>query len=138
MNWYIYGLIASFFLGIYNFLYGLLNKNLGLSTVLIGIGTGVIFTGLVLNLGSKKHSFILSNFLFPVLIGVFLGLAIIFVVKSFSDPKANVAKLIPLINTNTLFSVLLGLIILKEYRTVSLIKVLVGTLLILMGAIIIR
>lgn len=58
--------------------------------------------------------------------------------KAFADPQAKVSQLTPLLNTNTLVSVLLGLILLKEYQSVPLIKVALGTLLILLGGSIIR
>jgi len=37
MSWYVYGLIASVLLGLCNFLYGLFNKNLHVSSILVGI-----------------------------------------------------------------------------------------------------
>ncbi|OGK26526.1 hypothetical protein A2954_00995 [Candidatus Roizmanbacteria bacterium RIFCSPLOWO2_01_FULL_37_12] len=139
MSWYVYGLLASLFLGIYNFLYGLLDKKLQISTILIGIGTGIILTGIIYAVIVRKNIFEFNaNWWLPSVIGLTIGIAIIFVIKSFSDPKVKVSQLVPLINTNTLFSVTLGLIIFKEYQSVSLIKVLLGTLLILLGAIVIK
>ena len=116
-----------------------LDKKLQISTILIGIGTGIILTGIIYAVIVRKNIFEFNaNWWLPSVIGLTIGIAIIFVIKSFSDPKVKVSQLVPLINTNTLFSVTLGLIIFKEYQSVSLIKVLLGTLLILLGAIVIK
>ena len=61
-----------------------------------------------------------------------------FLTKAFADPNARVSQLIPLINANTLVSVILGLVILREYQSVSIIKVLIGTILIVLGAVVIK
>lgn len=139
MSWYLYGLLAALFLGIYNFLYGFLNKNLGVSSILIGIGIGIVLFGFSIGIFTKGYSLIFSKYwLFSIFIGIILSLGIFFVVKSFSDPRVKISLLVPLINTNTLVSVLLGLIVLREYQSVSLVKVVIGTALILLGAIVIK
>ena len=40
MSWYVYGVMVAVILGTYNFLYGLLLRNMQPSTVLIGLGLG--------------------------------------------------------------------------------------------------
>jgi len=138
MNWFAYTLLAAVLLGIYNFLQRFIDKSL-LASVLIGIGAGLAVTGLVIGLlGKKAWSVISSQTGLAVIIGLILGIAIFLINKAFADPKGTVAKIVPLMNTNTLVAVFLGLIILKEYQTVSIVRVLVGALLIVAGGVVLR
>jgi transporter family protein len=50
---------------------------------------------------------------------------------------APISKLTPLYNTNTLITVLLGLIILAEWRNVNSPKLLIGTVLIVVGSVLV-
>lgn len=138
MTWYVYGILVALVLGIYNFLYGLLARNINSSTVLVGLGIGIIAVGLIVKLLTSETAIEVNKLKFPVLIGLVLGLGVFLVTKAFADPNAKVSQLIPLINANTLVSVVLGLTLLKEYQTAPLLKVILGTLLILFGSIVIR
>ena len=138
MSWYVYGVMVAVILGTYNFLYGLLLRNLGSSTVLIGLGLGVVVVGLAVKALAHEGVSNLSQFGWPILVGLFLGLGMFFLTKAFADPNARVSQLIPLINANTLVSVILGLIILREYQSVSMVKVIIGTILIVLGAVVIK
>ena len=61
MSWYVYGLIASVLLGLCNFLYGLFNKNLHVSSILVGISIGLILVGLFIEALAKKNPFALTQ-----------------------------------------------------------------------------
>jgi len=138
MSWYVYGVLVAVVLGTYNFLYGLLLRNVGSSTVLVGLGLGILVVGLGVKALAHESMAGFIQLGWPILVGLFLGLGMFLLTKAFADPNAKVSQLIPLINSNTLISVILGLVILKEYQSVSVLKVLIGTVLILLGAIVIK
>ena len=138
MSWYVYGVLVAVVLGTYNFLYGLLLRNMGSSTVLIGLGLGILVVGLGVKALAHERIAGFAQLGWPILLGLFLGLGMFLLTKAFADPNAKVSQLIPLINSNTLISVILGLVILKEYQTAPLLKVIVGTILIVLGAVIIK
>ena len=138
MTWYVYGIMVAVILGTYNFLYGLLLRNMQPSTVLMGLGLGILVVGLSVKNIAHESFANLTQLGIPILVGLFLGLGMFFLTKAFADPNARVSQLIPLVNANTLISVVLGLVILKEYQSVSLIKVIIGTILIMLGAVVIK
>lgn len=138
MTWYVYGVLAAIALGTYNFLYALIPKGIGSSTILIGVGIGLTMLGLLLRLLTQNETFAFSQLKWPMLVGLVLGIGIFMVTRAFLDPNMRLSQLIPLININTLVSVFLGLVILKEYQTAPLLKVIVGTILIVLGAVVIK
>lgn len=138
MSWYVYGVLAAIALGTYNFLYTMIPKGINSSTILMGVGIGLIVFGFALRLFSQNEAFTISQLKWLVLIGLVLGIGIFMVTKAFLDPNMRLSQLVPLINVNTLVSVILGLIILKEYQTVPVLKVVIGTILIILGAVVIK
>lgn len=138
MSWYVYGILAAIALGTYNFLYALIPKGVSSSTIITGVGMGLVLFGLSLRLFTQNEAFSLFQLKWPVLVGLVLGIGIFMVTRAFLDPNMRISQLVPLININTLVSVFLGLIILKEYQTAPLLKVIVGTLLIIFGAVVIK
>jgi len=138
MSWYVYGIMVAVILGTYNFLYGLLLRNMQPSTALIGLGLGILVVGLSVKALAHESITSITQLGIPILVGLFLGLGMFLLTKAFADPNARVSQLIPLVNGNTLISVILGLVILKEYQSVSLVKVIIGTILIMLGAVVIK
>lgn len=138
MSWYVYGIMVAVILGTYNFLYGLLLRNMQPSTALIGLGLGILVVGLSVKALAHESITSITQLGIPILVGLFLGLGMFLLTKAFADPNARVSQLIPLVNANTLISVILGLVILKEYQSVSLVKVIIGTILIMLGAVVIK
>lgn len=138
MSWYVYGVMVAVIIGTYNFLYGLLLRNIGPSTVLMGLGLGIMIVGLTVKATTHESFVGLNQLAIPMLVGLFLGLGMFLLTKAFADPNARVSQLIPLINANTLVSVILGLVILREYQSVSMVKVIIGTILIVLGAVVIK
>ena len=138
MSWYVYGILAAVALGTYNFLYALIPKGISSSTILMGVGMGLAVMGILIKLLSRDATFVPSQLKWPILIGLVLGIGIFMVTKAFLDPNIRVSQLVPLININALVCVFLGLVILKEYQTAPLLKVIIGTILILLGAVVIK
>lgn len=138
MTWYVYGLATAVVFGVYNFLYGTVLRNVHPTIVLFGLGIGMMIVGLVVKFWGKDAGFDLSTIKWPIVVGLLVGSGMFFATRAFADPNAKVSQLIPLINSNTLITVILGLVILKEYQTAPLLKVIIGTILIVLGAVIIK
>jgi uncharacterized membrane protein len=139
-NWIYLGLIASLCFGVNTVIYKLALSKQGVSPYqgLLFLGLGIFLVTVVVFVISKPQ------FMFN---GVSIGLAIasgilwcigMLAVTLALSKGADVSRLAPLYNTNTMIAVLLGLLLLKEIPTLSaMIRLVFGSLLIVIGAIII-
>lgn len=141
--WLIYGLIVAVFWGIYIVFSKIATseKHLGVNPsyvslfMLIGIAT--VFIGRIVYEGKVVIPQSKIGILFGILSGIFWALGMILSLEALKA-GADVSKLVPIYNINTLIAVLLGIILLHEIPSgEEIIKVIVGTMLITVGAILI-
>lgn len=141
-TWLVYGLMAALFWGTYIIVSKVVtgDKYFGFNTAITSslmlVGIAIVFVGYFLY---TKPSIPTSST--GIILGIFVGvlwaggmLASFLALKS----GADVSKLTPLYNTNTLIAVVLGIILLHELpQAGSMIKVILGALLIVMGGILV-
>lgn len=139
-NWLLYGIITSLFFGITLAVYKIgINKGEGMNPFLGGlIYTGAIFLVFALVFIFQRPSIGKLNWTGIIIVfiaGVVWALGNLFLVLAMSR-GADVSRIAPIINTNTLVAVLVGIIFLKEIPSgIAMIKVIFGSLLIIIGAI---
>ena len=140
--WLVYGLIAALFWGSYAVVSKVVTNNnylgfnVNAASLFMLAGIAVVFIGYFIAERPTLPSNI-SGITLGVLAGVLWAGGMVF---SFLALKsgADVSKLTPIYNTNTLVAVVLGILILHELpQAASLIKVIVGAILIVIGGILV-
>ena len=139
MNWIAYGLIAAFFFALNTILYkasqqkGNFSPNYGILMFAIGI---VIVSGMFFLL-NPSFQFDWKSSGLAIIAGAVWAVGMICVVIAISQ-KADVARLAPIYNINTILAVLMGIIFLKEIPDTSqMFRVISGAVLIVIGAILV-
>lgn len=141
-NWIFLGLGAAVFFGLSSVLAKIVvgEKFFGIDPKTAGILTVI---GIALVLGAYFFSSPTSIPKNPVHIGLGIGVGILwglgnlFVLIAFQN-KANIAQLAPIYNINTLIAVVLGIFLLAEIPSqTQTIKILVGAILITVGAVLV-
>jgi len=141
-SWLLYGLLASLSFGSYIVLTKVATseKYFGLSPtyvslfMLIGIAILVIGNLLFVEGGFPKNKTAIT---ISVAAGVLWALGILSSLKALKL-GADVSRLVPIFNTNTLVAVLLGVIFLHELPTGSeLLRVIVGAVFIVLGSVLV-
>ena len=139
MNWIAYGLIAAFFFALNTILYkaaqqkGNFSPNYGILMFAIGV---IIVSG-VFFIASPSFQFEWKSSGLAIISGAVWAVGMICVVVAIYQ-KADVARLAPIYNINTILAVLMGIIFLKEIPDSSqMIRVIGGAVLIVVGAILV-
>jgi len=136
-NWIIYGLIASLTWGIYALLIKLAvspeyyNNNPYMSFLLMSFG--ILFVSLISIF--KKSTRIQSyniKLILPFVSGMIWAIGMLAIIFALYNLQADIAKIVPLYNTNTIFAAFLGIILLHEGQTQRL-KIIIGAILIITG-----
>ncbi len=138
-NWIIYGLIASFFFALNTIIYKAAQQKGNFSpyygSFMLGLGIVLVFgLFLVFNPG---FTFEWKSGSLALIAGIIWGLGFLAVAVAISQ-KADVARLAPIYNTNTILAVVLGIIFLKEIPDASQIfRIIAGAVLIVIGAVLV-
>ena len=138
-SWVIYGLIAAVCFGVTNVLFKIAQQKGSLSpyylSFLIAFGA-VLVSGLFLIFNPDFQFELKSNSL-ALAAGIIWAIGMIVVAVAITQ-KADISRLAPIFNTNTLITVLLGIIFLNEIPDASqMIRVVGGAVLIVIGAILV-
>ena len=138
-NWIIYGLIASVFFALNTILYKVAAQKGNFSpyygSFMFGIGVILIF-GLFL-LFKPSFEFELKSSSLALIAGMIWGLGFLAIAVAIAQ-KADVARLAPIYNTNTILAVLMAIIFLKEIPDVSQVfRIIAGAVLIVIGSILV-
>ena len=114
-----------------------LSTNLGISisAYLIAVGLGVGIAGIGFYFFEHSASFTFKASGYAGIFGLTWGVASGLVAYSLLHLNAPIAQLVPLYNMNTLVAVILALIIFSEWQELQVAKLLLGTVLIVAGAI---
>ena len=113
------------------------NIGISISAYLVAVGIGVGIAGIVFYFfdHASSFSFSLKAGGFAGIFGLTWGIASGLVAYSLLHLNAQIAQLVPLYNMNTLVAVILALIVFSEWQELQLVKLLLGTVLIVAGAI---
>ena len=138
-NWIVYGIIAAVCFGVTNVLFKVAQQKGNLSpyylSFLIALGA-VIVSGLFLAFNPSFQFELKSNSL-ALAAGIVWAVGMILVAVAIAQ-KADISRLSPIFNANTLVTVLLGIIFLKELPDVSqMFRVVAGAVLIVIGAVLV-
>ena len=138
-NWIFYGLIASFFFALNTIIYKIAQQKGNFSpyygSFLFGLGV-VLVCGLFL-LFKPNFEFEWKSSSLALIAGAIWGIGFLSVAFAIAQ-KADVARLAPIYNTNTILAVLMGIIFLHEIPDVSqMFRVIAGAVLIVVGSILV-
>jgi len=111
------------------------NIGISISTYLVAVGLGVGIAGLGFYFFDSTAPISFKASTYAGLFGLTWGIASGFVAYSLLHFNTPISKLVPLYNMNTLIAVLLALVIFSEWKDLHTIKLLTGSVLIVMGAI---
>lgn len=114
-----------------------LGTNAGLATgpFLIGVGLTTAVVGAVFLMLEPDSHWTSAGALYTCLFGVAWAIATGCVGVALRRYGAQISQLVPLYNMNTLVAVLIGLVALGEWRTVSAPRALVAAVLIILGGV---
>ena len=134
-NWIIYGVLASIFWGSYIVLTKItatkgINQNTITILMLIGIAIVFIINAEINGIQIPQNK---TGILLGITAGGLWALGMIMSILAITK-GADVSRLAPIYNTNTLVTVILGILILQEELTI---KTIAGAILIILGGIII-
>ena len=138
-NWVVYGIIAAVCFGVTNILFKVAQQKGSLSpyylSFLIALGA-VLVSGLFLAFNPDFQFELKSNSL-ALAAGMLWAIGMLAVAVAIVQ-KADIARLAPIFNANTLVTVLLGIIFLKELPDISqMFRVVAGAILIVVGAVLV-
>ncbi|MGH1536596.1 MAG: hypothetical protein ACRBDX_00870 [Gammaproteobacteria bacterium] len=111
------------------------NIGISISTYLIAVGIGVVVAGLGFYFFGNTTAFSIKASFYAGIFGVTWGVASGLVAYSLLHFSVPISQLIPLYNMNTLVAVLLALLIFSEWKDLNTVKLIAGSVLIVIGAI---
>ena len=138
-NWIIYGLIAAFFFALNTILYKVAQQkgNFSSNYGIFMFGIGVVIVSVVFFLSKPSFEFEWKYSSLAIIAGAVWAIGMIMVAIALSQ-KADVARLAPIYNINTILAVLMGVIFLHEIPDATqMFRVIVGAILIVIGAILV-
>ena len=138
-NWIIYGIIGAIFFGLNTVIYKVASQKGNFSpyygTFIFGLGVVLIFSIFLLFKPSFEFEWKSSGL--ALIAGIVWGLGFLAIAVAIAQ-KADVSRLSPIYNANTIITVLIGIIFLKEIPDTSQIfRVLAGAVLIIVGAVLV-
>lgn len=111
------------------------NIGISISMYLIAVGIGVMVAGIGFYLFDNTTVFSLKASSYAGMFGLTWGIASGLVAYSLLNFSVPISQLVPLYNMNTLVAVLLALLIFSEWKDLNTIKLISGSVLIVIGAI---
>lgn len=118
------------------------NTGIGLAVYLIAVGVGVGLAGIVFLIFASGMQVPLTGstfkgFAYANLFGLLWGLATGFVAFGLIYYRVPISQLVPLYNMNTLVAVILALIVFSEWKDINAVKLLSGSLLVVLGGVVV-
>ncbi len=131
------GVLPMIFFGCFNYFYKPISEKFSPGSLLFGIALGGILVALFYTFlfGEKKDfaEILDKKFFIGIFAGILWGVAVILIGIAFKKLNANASQIIPIVNANSLITVLLAIFLLKEQVIIW--KVLVGTVMIIIGTV---
>ena len=111
----------------------------GISTgaYILSIGIGVVMVGAVLCLWNTEQTYNVKAVIAALALGLAWATGVVLVAIAITHYKTPLSILAPLYNTNTLVAVVGALLIFSEWRDVNVVKLLMGSVLIIGGAVLV-
>lgn len=113
------------------------NQEVSLGAHLVAIGIGVVIVGVAICLYTPEQNYSIKRLIPSSLIGFCWGVGMTMVAFAINKYNAPLSQLTPLYNMNTIVTVLIALIAFAEWKEVNLVKLSIGTLLIVGGGILV-
>ena len=138
-NLIVYGLIAAFFFAVNTIIYKIAQQKGNFSPYygILMFGIGITIVSVVFFLFKPSFEFEWKSSGLAIIAGAVWAIGMIMVAIAISQ-KADVARLAPIYNTNTILAVLMGIIFLKEIPDASqMLRVIAGAVLVVVGAILV-
>lgn len=132
------GLIPAFLFGIAGLCQKLSNQH-GISTgvYVVCVGMGVVIVGVGLCIFNGSQTLSVKSAIPAVVMGIAWGAGVLLVALAINNYKAPLSVLAPLYNMNTLVTVLGALFIFSEWKDVNVIKLIIGSILIVGGGVLV-
>ena len=111
------------------------NIGISISMYLIAVGIGVAIAGVGFYFFDSTTAFSFKASSYAGIFGLTWGIASGLVAYSLLHFNIPISQLVPLYNMNTLIAVLLALLIFSEWKDLNTIKLVLGSVLIVIGAI---
>lgn len=129
------GLAPAILLGLSTVLMKLSMKTgIGLPVYIICVGSTITLYGIIAYFLSNTKDFVFSGATYAILMGIAWATSSLCMAYGVSTLKLPVAIVAPLSNSNAIVAVLLSAWIFAEWKDLDVTKVVVGTLLIVIGA----
>ena len=138
-NWILYGLVAAVCFGLNSVIYKIAYQKGNFSAYygcfIFGLGVVLIFG--IFFLSKPSFDFEWKSSSLALIAGVVWGLGFLAIAVAIGQ-KASVAKLAPIYNANTIITVIMGIILLKEIPDSSqILKIIAGAALIVIGSVLV-
>ncbi len=111
------------------------NVGISISTYLIAVGIGVATAGIGFYFFDNSTAFSMKASFYAGMFGLTWGIASGLVAYSLLTFNVPISQLVPLYNMNTLVAVLLALFIFSEWKDLNTVKLILGSVLIVVGSI---
>ena len=138
-SWIVYGLIAAVFFALNTVIYKAAQQKGNFSPYygILMFGIGAMIVSVIFFLLKPSFEFEWKSSSLAIIAGAVWAIGMIMVAIAISQ-KADVARLAPIYNINTILAVLMGIIFLKEIPDASqMIRVIGGAVLVVIGAILV-
>lgn len=113
------------------------SQGLGLGGYVVSVGLGCLTVGAILWFTTGEQNLTFRTGTPAFLLGFFWAMGVTAISFALSHYGAPLSKITPLYNMNTLVTVIGALILFAEWKDVHLVKLTIGTLLILTGSVVI-
>ncbi len=132
------GIIPALLFGISGICQKLSNQN-GISTgaYVISVGIGVLLVGVFLCVKNSSQSANMASIIPAVAMGLCWGVGVLLVTTAITEYDTKLSVLAPLYNMNTLVTVVGALFIFSEWKDVSVVKLIIGSVLIIAGGVLV-
>jgi len=104
---------------------------------ILSIGVGVVMVGALLCLWNTEQAYNVKAIIPALALGLCWATGVVLVAIAITHYKTPLSILAPLYNTNTLVAVVGALLIFSEWRDVNVVKLIVGSMLIISGAVLV-
>lgn len=132
------GAIPALLLGLGTVLMKLsLKHGISLAMYITTVGFAILFCGFVMLYLQKEYAINTTSSGYALTMGVSWSLAIFCMSYAISKLGLPISIIAPLTNSNAVVAVLLGALVFSEFKNLDMQKVLIGTLLIVIGAIVV-
>jgi uncharacterized membrane protein len=137
--WFVGGLLPAFCYGLSGLFLKVGSQKISLGYFLILAGIAIALVGILalMLLPQPSQSSNFNGIALSLLFGLAWGSGTLLVVLALTKLNGRLAVLAPLYNMNTLIVVILSLILFQEWTQVVVWKVLLGTLLIILGSVLV-